>query len=63
MEKNNSGNSGEHKITLENENLSPVSGLSPEAKEDLSTKSNNSGYTEVTFLYLYCRYKYLSMVC
>ncbi|HEY6536191.1 MAG TPA: hypothetical protein VIY08_10435 [Candidatus Nitrosocosmicus sp.] len=46
IEKNNSGNSGEHKLSPENESLSPVSNsLSPEDNDDLSTKSNNSGDT------------------
>jgi hypothetical protein len=58
IEKNNSGNSGEHKITPENENLSPYfdslspekdklspekDKLSPEDKEYLSTKLDKSG--------------------
>jgi hypothetical protein len=51
MEKNNSGNFGEHKLSPENENLSsyldslsPVSNkLSPEENQDLSIKSYNSG--------------------
>ena len=53
IEKNNSGNSGEHKITPENESLSPYLeemspekvGLSPVDMEDLSTKYNSSGDT------------------
>jgi hypothetical protein len=56
IEKNNSGISGEHKVTPENEglspyfdSLSPVSNeLSPEENQDLSTKSNNSGDTGYT---------------
>jgi hypothetical protein len=54
--KNNSGNSGEHKLSPENENLSPYfdglspvsSKLSPEENDDLSTKYNVSGDTGYT---------------
>jgi hypothetical protein len=53
IEKNNSGISGEHTLSPENENLSPyLDSLSPVSNEltpvenqDLSTKSNNSGDT------------------
>jgi hypothetical protein len=53
IEKNNSGNSGEHNLSPENkslspyfDSLSPVSNeLSPEENQDLSTKPNNSGDT------------------
>ena len=56
IEKNISGNSGEHKITPESENLSPyfeglspvLDKLSPEVKEDLSTNSRSSGDTGYT---------------
>ena len=48
-----SGNSGEHKISPDNENLSPyfdslspvLIKLSPEENRNLSTKTNNSGDT------------------
>jgi hypothetical protein len=51
IEKNNSGNSGEHNISPENEDLSPYldglspvsNELSPEDKEDLSIKHDESG--------------------
>jgi hypothetical protein len=51
--KNDSGNSGEHILSPENESLSPYlddlspasSELSPEGNRDLSTKSNDSGDT------------------
>ena len=53
IEKNNSGNSGEHKLSPENESLSPYfdglspvsNKLSPEENDDLSKKSNISGDT------------------
>ena len=53
IEKNNSG---QHKLTLENESLSPYfdclspvsNKLSPEDKQDLSTKTTNSGDTGCT---------------
>jgi hypothetical protein len=56
IEKNNSGNSGEHKKTPDSyimssylDSLSPVSiELSPEENQDLSTNSHNAGHTEDT---------------
>lgn len=51
--KNNFGVSGEHKMTLENDRLSPVleglspdlQELSPEESKDLSTKYDETGNT------------------